>query len=182
MPGPGVSAHTDPMTDSTLSRRLAYLLRHAPHEAGLTLGPGGWVPLEPLLTHLRVPREAVERVVARCDKQRFSLNGTQIRANQGHSVPVDLQLEPLTPPEMLYHGTHAGALAVIRVEGLRPMRRHHVHLSPDPGTARLVGARRGAPVILTVLAAALHAAGHTFSRSENGVWLTDHVPPEYIRD
>ncbi|MFW8626827.1 RNA 2'-phosphotransferase, partial [Deinococcus sp. ME38] len=117
------------MTDHALSRRLSYLLRHAPHEAGLTLAPGGWVPLTPLLAHLNVTRAQVEAVVSGSDKQRFALRGDHIRANQGHSVPVDLQLEPATPPARLFHGTHAGALSAIREGGLRPMNRHHVHLS-----------------------------------------------------
>ncbi|GGR63498.1 putative RNA 2'-phosphotransferase [Deinococcus seoulensis] len=168
------------MTDHALSRRLSYLLRHAPHEAGLTLAPGGWVPLAPLLSHLNVTRPQVEAVVVGSDKGRFSLRGDHIRANQGHSVPVDLQLEPATPPARLYHGTHAGALPAIREEGLRPMNRHHVHLSPDPDTARRVGARRGPPVILTIRAGEMHAAGHVLFVSENGVWLVDRVPPAYI--
>ena len=168
------------MTDHALSRHLSYLLRHAPHEAGLTLAPGAWVPLAPLLTHLNVTRTQVEAVVAGSDKQRFSLRGDHIRANQGHSVPVDLQLEPATPPARLYHGTHAGAMDAIREGGLQPMNRHHVHLSPDPDTARRVGARRGSPIILTIRAGEMHQAGHLFLVSDNGVWLADRVPPAYI--
>lgn len=114
------------------------------------------------------------------DKQRFSLRGDHIRANQGHSVPVDLQLQPASPPARLYHGTHAGALPDIREGGLRSMNRHHVHLSPDPDTARRVGARRGSPVVLTILAGEMHTAGHLFFVSENGVWLVDTVPPAFI--
>ncbi|WP_155298902.1 RNA 2'-phosphotransferase [Deinococcus kurensis] len=168
------------MTDRALSRRLSYLLRHAPHEAGLTLAPGGWVPLAPVLAHLHVTRAQIEAAVTHCDKQRFSLRGDHIRANQGHSVPVDLQLAPATPPALLYHGTHPAALEAIRREGLRPMNRHHVHLSSDPDTARRVGARRGSPVILTIRAGEMHAASVTFSVSENGVWLVDRVAPAYI--
>lgn len=168
------------MNDKALSHRLSYLLRHAPHEAGLTLQPGGWVPLEPLLKHLKVSREQVERVVAENDKGRFSLQGDRIRANQGHSVPVELELKPMTPPALLYHGTHPAALASIRQGGLKAMQRHHVHLSADTETARKVGARRGQPVILTIQAAQMHAAGHVFYRSENGVWLVEHVPPEFL--
>lgn len=168
------------MTDPALSRRLSYLLRHAPHEAGLTLAPGGWVPLAPLLRHLNATRAQVEAVVTHCDKGRFSLRGDHIRANQGHSVPVDLQLEPASPPARLYHGTHAGALSAIREGGLRPMNRHHVHLSPDPDTARRVGARRGSPVVLTIRAGEMRTAGHLFFVSENGVWLVDTVPPAFI--
>jgi putative RNA 2'-phosphotransferase len=168
------------MTEKHLSHRLSYLLRHAPHEAGLTLQPGGWVPLGPLLAHLKVTREQVERVVTASDKQRFALDGDRIRANQGHSVPVDLELSPQLPPPVLYHGTFAGALPAIRREGLRAMNRHHVHLSPDTRTASRVGARRGPAVLLTVRAQQMHAAGHLFYRSENGVWLVDAVPTEFL--
>ncbi len=104
-----------------------------------------------------------------------------IRANQGHSVDIDLQLEPVEPPAVLYHGTGHGSAGSIARQGLLRMSRHRVHLSPDPETARRVGARHGRPVIFTVDAAAMHQAGHLFYRSENGVWLVDHVPPEYLQ-
>ena len=168
------------MTNTRVSERLAYLLRHAPHEAGLTLEPGGWAPLEPVLKVLGISREELEQVVAGDDKGRFALAGDRIRANQGHSVPVDLQLAAQLPPDVLYHGTVGRALGAIRREGLRAMQRQHVHLSADRETARRVGARRGSPVILSVDAAALHAAGHLFYRSDNGVWLTEAVPPQFI--
>ena len=168
------------MNDKQLSRRLSYLLRHAPGEAGLALEPGGWVPLAPLLAHLGVTREQVERVVATNNKRRFSLEGERIRANQGHSVPVELDLAPTEPPPVLYHGTYPGALDAIKREGLKSMSRHHVHLSPDVETARQVGARRGQPVVLTVRAGEMHGAGHVFFLSTNGVWLTDRVPPEFL--
>lgn len=168
------------MTDEQLSRRLSLLLRHAPDKMGVTLEPGGWAPVAAVLRHLRVSHEQVERVVAQNDKRRFTLDGERIRANQGHSVPVDLDLAPSVPPAALYHGTHPEALPAIRAEGLKRMSRHHVHLSPDVETARRVGARRGKPVILTVRAGDMHAAGHVFRLSENGVWLVDAVPPEYL--
>ncbi|MDB5044765.1 MAG: 2-phosphotransferase [Deinococcus sp.] len=173
-------------SDKQLSHQLSYLLRHAPHEAGLTLQPGGWVPLEPVLAHLGVTHEQVARVVAASDKQRFSLGKAaetgleRIRANQGHSVSVDLELLPTLPPAVLYHGTYPGALPAIRAAGLKAMNRHHVHLSPDVATATKVGARRGSPVILIVQAGQMHAAGHQFYVSANGVWLTEHVPPEFV--
>lgn len=111
------------MDDRTLSKRLSYLLRHAPHEAGLTLQKGGWVPLAPVLKSLRVTREQLERVVAENDKGRFSLRlteqGEEIRANQGHSVPVELELQPQEPPPVLYHGTYAGTIAAIMEQGLK---------------------------------------------------------------
>ncbi|WP_425147923.1 RNA 2'-phosphotransferase [Deinococcus sp.] len=170
-----------------LSRQLSYLLRHAPQKAGLTLEPGGWVRVEDLLCGLariglNVARPELEAVVAGSDKQRFAfdVSGTRIRANQGHSVPVDLHLSPQTPPETLYHGSTGQFIAAIRQEGLLKLSRHHVHLSPDTETARQVGARRGQPVILKVDAAAMQRAGHLFYRSENGVWLTERVPPEFL--
>jgi putative RNA 2'-phosphotransferase len=125
----------------------------------------------------------LDEVVARNNKRRFSFDptGTLIRANQGHSVAVDLQLEPVEPPAVLYHGTGHGAVEPIRREGLRKMARHHVHLSSDRETARAVGARHGRPVVFMVNAAAMRSAGHLFYRSDNGVWLVDHVPPEYLR-
>lgn len=163
-----------------LSKKLAYILRHAPQDAGVQLAAGGWVPLEPILRHLRASREQIERIVAHCPKQRFSLQGDQIRANQGHSVPVDLDLSSLEPPHYLYHGTYPAALSAIRRQGLRSMNRHHVHLSADRQTAMQVGRRRGIPVILTIQAKKMDSAGHLFYCSDNHVWLTDHVPVEFI--
>lgn len=168
------------MTDDQLSRRLSYLLRHAPEKMDVTLEPGGWAPVQAVLRYLGVPRERLERVVATNNKQRFSLEGDRVRANQGHSVRVDLDLTPATPPEALYHGTHPAALPAIRREGLRKMARHHVHLSPDPETARRVGARRGSPVVLEVRAGDMQTAGHLFFLSTNGVWLVGAVPPEFL--
>lgn len=169
------------MNDRHLSRRLAYLLRHAPHEAGLTLAVGGWVPLEPLLKHLGVDRERIERVVGADEKGRFALAGDRIRANQGHSVPVDLGLVALEPPGVLYHGTYQGAQVGIERHGLRAMNRHHVHLSPDTQTARRVGLRRGWPLVYAVDAAGMHRQGCVFFRSDNGVWLVDAVPKRFLR-
>ena len=169
------------MNDKALSHRLSYLLRHAPQDAGLTLQAGGWVPVVDVLAALGVSPAQLERVVAESDKQRFSLSGGRIRANQGHSVPVELQLPARQPPEMLYHGTVASALESIRRTGLGRQQRHHVHLSPDTDTARTVGERRGPPVVLVVGAARMAQAGHVFYCSENGVWLTDSVPPEFIQ-
>lgn len=170
-----------------ISKTLSYHLRHRPDELGLTLGPGGWVPVADLLAALAARGKAITHaelaeVVARNNKQRFAFDagGTMIRASQGHSVEVDLELEPVTPPETLYHGTSAGLVATILREGLRKMRRHHVHLSADVATAQNVGARHGPPAVLLVDAAAMHAAGHSFYRSANGVWLADAVPPEYL--
>ncbi|EGJ76076.1 putative RNA 2'-phosphotransferase-like protein [Streptomyces sp. Tu6071] len=168
-----------------LSRFLSRHLRHAPDRIGITLDHAGWTGIGPLLDAaaregLPATRADLARVVAGNDKRRFAVEGDRIRAQQGHSVPVDLGLEPLTPPPYLFHGTRPAALAAIRAEGLRPMTRHHVHLSADRETARRVGARRGRPVVLTVRAGQLYEDGAAFLRSGNGVWLTAHVPPQYL--
>lgn len=172
-----------------LSRRLSYILRHDPASAGLTLDPQGWVAVDDLLAALgtSVSRDDLDAVVAGNDKRRYAIRPgphgrDEIRASQGHSVPVDLGLEQVPPPPVLYHGTSAAALPSIRARGLERGGRHHVHLSPDVTTAQAVGRRRRGPVaVLAVDAAAMAAAGYPFYRSANGVWLTDHVPPEYLR-
>ncbi|MEM9814132.1 MAG: RNA 2'-phosphotransferase [Pseudomonadota bacterium] len=168
--------------DKEISRYLSLVLRHDPDAGGVTLDPGGWAELEAVLGGAPWPlaAEDIVRVVAGSDKKRFALSGDgrRIRAQQGHSVPVDLALEPVTAPRELFHGTSTKALDAILVEGFRPMKRHHVHLSPDVETETRVGARHGTPVVLRVDAAALAQTGHMFFRSENGVWLTDHVPAE----
>ncbi|MGA6166824.1 RNA 2'-phosphotransferase [Amycolatopsis magusensis] len=165
-----------------LSKRLSKVLRHDPASVGLELDAAGWVAVDELLAAVRMTRAQLEEVVARNDKRRYAFDGsgTRIRANQGHSVAVELELPVADPPEFLYHGTIAASLPAIRAEGLRPMSRHAVHLSPDEETARRVGSRRGKPVILRVAAQRMAAAGHVFHLSENGVWLTDAVPPEYL--
>jgi len=170
------------------SKFLSKHLRHQPQRLGLTLAPGGWVDVETLLAAcaahgMPLTRDELDEVVERNNKRRFSFDasGERIRANQGHSVEVDLQLEALTPPDTLYHGTGEGAIAAIQREGLKKMRRHAVHLSPDTQTAIIVGRRHGRPVVFAVDAQAMAADGHLFYRSENGVWLTDAVPPQYLR-
>ena len=131
---------------------------------------------------MRFDRATLLEIVRTNDKQRFALSedGTRIRANQGHSVKVDLALTPQQPPEVLYHGTVDKFIDAIRNTGLQKGERHHVHLSPDLITATKVGQRRGKPVILTIRAAAMAKASHPFYLSDNGVWLTDAVPPEFI--
>jgi putative RNA 2'-phosphotransferase len=170
-----------------VSKRMSKALRHDPARVGLALDAGGWVPVERFLAAMGLDRPTLDAVVASNDKQRFAVvagaDGVErIRANQGHSVPVELGLAQAEPPEVLFHGTGVGALASIRATGLNKGGRHHVHLSPDTDTARRVGARRGgAIVILTVLAGEMARDGHAFFRSDNGVWLTDEVPPRYVR-
>ena len=167
----------------SLSHRLSMILRHRPESAGITLDANGWVPVPTLIAALGITRDELEAVVATNDKQRFAIDGDRIRASQGHSrrVAVDLDLEPADPPAVLFHGTPAANVPSILREGLRPRTRHHVHLSPEIQTATRVGGRRSAEVaILRVDAAAMTAAGHVFYRSANGVWLTDAVPPPHL--
>lgn len=169
-----------------VSKYLSKHLRHQPERIGLTLDEGGWVEIDALLgaaaAHgFRITRDELDHVVATNDKKRFAIEGTRIRASQGHSIDIDLDLPSATPPPYLYHGTVARALDAIRAEGLRPMNRHDVHLSPDRETATRVGARRGRPVVLSVDAGAMHRDGHIFHISANGVWLTQAVPPQYLR-
>jgi putative RNA 2'-phosphotransferase len=169
------------------SKRISLHLRHAPGEIGLVLGRGGWVRVDELLgalgSHgLRLTRDQLDEIVSRSDKQRFAFDetGVLIRANQGHSVPVELDLPESVPPDVLFHGTVADALPAIWREGLRPMARHQVHLSAAEETAVQVGARRGKPVVLRVDAARMAGDGHRFFVSANGVWLVDSVPPRYL--
>ena len=171
------------------SKFLSLVLRHRPDAIGITLDAEGWVSVEVLLAacaqHGRtISREQLDAVVRTNDKQRFafSADGSRIRANQGHSLPVDLGLAPVEPPELLYHGTVSRFLESIRRDGLTKGKRHHVHLSPDIQTATKVGQRRGRPVVLVIEAGRMFREGHTFDRSENGVWLTDAVPPDYLRE
>ncbi|MGW0865587.1 MULTISPECIES: RNA 2'-phosphotransferase [Streptomyces] len=169
-----------------VSKYLSKHLRHQPERIGLALEEGGWVEIDTLIAAaaahgFRFTRDELDHVVLTNDKRRFAVEGTRIRASQGHSVEVDLGLPAATPPAHLYHGTVARHLDAIRVEGLRPMNRHDVHLSPDRETATRVGARRGRPVVLTVDTAAMHRDGHVFRVSANGVWLTEAVPPGYLR-
>ena len=180
-----------PMDEKRLIRVSKFLsrhLRHAPEDLGLTLEPGGWVLVDDLLAGcqragMTIDLALLKQVVADNDKQRFAFDetGERIRANQGHSTEVDLQLTAQTPPEILYHGTAQSTLASILATGLRPMNRHHVHLSATEETARRVGMRHGKPVVLIVDAARMYRDGHTFYVSANGVWLVDAVPTVYLR-
>ena len=170
-----------------ISKFLSLILRHAPGKIGLVLDENGWADVAELIDksakkQMFFSAGELEEVVVTNDKQRFSYNAdkTKIRANQGHSIEVELQLEKKTPPEILYHGTVARFLDRIRQEGLKKMNRHHVHLSGDKLTAEKVGSRRGDAVILVVRSGEMAGDGFEFFFSENGVWLTDHVPMKYI--
>jgi putative RNA 2'-phosphotransferase len=173
--------------DTHLSKKLSYWLRHRPDAAGLVLDAQGWADMGAVVAALaRTGTPAgIDRlgtVVGSNDKQRFELSpdGKQIRARQGHSVTVALDWPSVAPPGLLFHGTVGRNLDTILREGLRPMQRHHVHLSPDAETARRVGARRGIPVIVRVKARDLHAIGVPFFLTTNNVWLVEAVPPQFI--
>lgn len=173
------------MDDHKLSKALSYYLRHAPQELGLQLQPGGWVEQAELLQALlgkgiHADQSDLERVTRTSDKQRFAIQDSRIRANQGHSAKVDLELQPRVPPALLYHGTPQTSVDSILKQGLHKGKRHHVHLSPDPQTAVQVGQRRGKPVILKIHAEAMQQQGHIFYCSANGVWLTENVPPQFV--
>lgn len=171
-----------------LGKSLSYVLRHRPDEIGITLDRNGYVSVGELITRFnlrdkgRLTPELLQRIVTTSDKQRFAFSedGTRIRANQGHSVAVELDYKAQLPPACLYHGTAAKNLGSIRKVGLDKRNRHHVHLSIDADTARTVGARHGVPMVLVIDAAAMSAAGHVFYLSANGVWLVDAVPAEFI--
>lgn len=169
------------------SKFLSLVLRHKPQTIDIQLDDQGWVAIDLLLRkaadHGRdIDRDLLERVVTTNDKQRFAISedGLRIRANQGHSVEIDLDLPPVAPPETLYHGTVERFLDSIRRMGLIKGSRRHVHLSADLETAKRVGDRRGSAVILIVRAGEMHGAGREFYVSKNQVWLTDQVPTEFI--
>lgn len=169
------------------SKFLSLILRHNPGKIGVAMDANGWVNVDELIEksnrhQVKLDFPTLEEIVITNDKQRFAFNDdyTAIRANQGHSVNVDLEFEPTQPLEFLYHGTVEKFLPEILVSGLQKMSRLHVHLSKDLETAIKVGSRRGKPVILKIHSARMFADGHPFYLSGNGVWLSNGVPPEYI--
>ncbi len=169
------------------SKFLSLILRHQPEKIGLSLDANGWANLDELLRLSAAKgrwftRALIEEVVATNDKQRFVFNEdrSMIRANQGHSVSVNLGLVPVTPPPVLFHGTATRFLESIRQQGLLKGNRQHVHLSPDESTASKVGQRHGKPVVLKIAAGKMQLVGHSFYRSDNGVWLTEQVPPAFL--
>lgn len=170
-----------------ISKFLSLILRHKPETIGLELDEKGWASIDEIIylaaeSGKTLDRKTIEAVVETNDKKRFSISsdGFKIRANQGHSVHVDLDLSPIKPPSTLYHGTATRFLESILCKGLHSSSRHHVHLSSDCETAIKVGQRHGKPVILKIDSGSMDSDGHVFFRSENGVWLTDNVPPQYI--
>jgi len=178
------------MTDKetiSASKFLSLILRHEPDRVGLKLGEAGWVGVEELLQAVNrhgvaITLDQLKHIVATSDKKRFALSEDfqHIRASQGHSVEVDLQYAPQTPPEILYHGTATRFLDNIRKDGLQKMERHDVHLSAKTRVTLKVGGRHGKPARLTIRAGEMHRAGFVFRCSANGVWLVDQVPPQYI--
>jgi len=170
-----------------ISKLLSYVLRHQPQHIKLNLNQQGWVNVQELIEKLKATGTAIdltilEEIVSNNDKQRFAFNEdkTMIRASQGHSVTVDLNYQPQTPPAILYHGTTQQNLPAIMENGIAKMSRHHVHLSTVKTTALQVGQRHGKAILLAINALKMHEKGHLFYQSDNGVWLTDTIPPEYI--
>lgn len=170
-----------------LSIFLSLVLRHKPEEGHVTLDEHGWANVEELLTGFRstgrkIDRDILEEIVATDKKQRYSFSQDKklIRANQGHSIPVDVELKQKEPPEFLYHGTAETFLYAINAEGLKPMSRLYVHLSKDIETAIKVGKRHGKPVVLQIYSGEMHRDGQPFYLSENGVWLTKKVECRYF--
>ena len=178
------------MTDKQIikiSKFMSLVLRHNPQKIGITLDKKGWADTELLIKGMcrnghRVTLEDLKDVVANNDKQRFKFSDDykKIRANQGHSIVVDIEMSEVKPPDILYHGTATRFLASIKNEGLTARSRLHVHLSSDRETAINVGSRHGKPAILTINAAKMHEDGFIFYLSENSVWLVNAVPPKYI--
>ena len=172
---------------TTISKFMSLVLRHQPQHIGLTLNAAGWADVADLLARAggagrAITRDQLNEVVATSDKRRFALSddGLRIRANQGHSVEVDLGLPPVTPPEFLFHGTASRFVASVMATGLERRSRHHVHLTEDVTIGRAVGARYGVPVILRIAAGEMAAHGHVFFRSANDVWLVEEVPARFI--
>ena len=174
------------MSKNETSKYISLILRHKPEVIGITLDEHGWANVDELIegvnrTH-RLDMAMLEDIVRTDEKQRYSFNEdkTLIRANQGHSIPVDVELKEVIPPEYLYHGTAEKSVAGIEREGLKHMSRLYVHLSPDMETAKKVGSRHGKLVIYKVASGRMHGDGYVFYRSVNGVWLTEAVPTEYL--
>ncbi len=176
-----------PKKQKRASKFLSLLLRHKPETIGLELDRFGRADVDELLNKINksgfdLTFEELQTVVAENNKKRFSFSEdrTKIRANQGHSIDIELNLKEQKPPDILYHGTAKKNLPSIREKGLLKQKRHHVHLSKKPETAQKVGLRYGKPVVLKIRAHEMHERGSSFYLSENGVWLTDHVPAGFI--
>ncbi len=171
----------------SIGKFLSLILRHEPSKIGIQLDVNGWADVEELIQkcakhRIVFTRDELDEIVATNNKKRYTLSddGSKIRANQGHSIAVDLEFTPEVPPVYLYHGTADRFLPAIKGEGIKKMNRQHVHLSLDKETAIAVGSRHGKVVVLTILARKMQEDGLLFYRSANGVWLTDYIDPQYI--
>ncbi|MGH1437551.1 MAG: RNA 2'-phosphotransferase [Lewinella sp.] len=171
----------------SLSKFLSLILRHKPEVIGIKLDENGWADVDALIEgamdkNKEMDLPILEAIVASDEKQRYTFNEdkSKIRANQGHSVKVDLELEPVKPPKILYHGTTERFVQSIMLKGIEPRSRNHVHLSEDVETATEVGDRRGDTMIFKVFSGAMFRDGYHFYQSANGVWLTDLVPNKYL--
>lgn len=169
------------------SKYMSFVLRHHPEEIDVVLEDGGWAPLDILIKKMnekgyKVNLDIVRDVVNSNDKKRFTINEdkTKIKANQGHSVEIDLKLQKKIPPVMLYHGTSEKYVKDIKKKGILKMKRHHVHLSADKDTAINVGFRHGKPFVLSIDTKSMYADNIDFYQSDNNVWLTDYIAPKYI--
>ena len=173
---------------SSLSKFIAKILRHEPEIIGITLDSHGWAKVSDLIDGISnihpIDIEILREIVSNDRKGRYSFSddGKYIRANQGHSVNVDVGLEEQEPPEILYHGTSQDTAQIIKAEGLKPMTRLYVHLSNDYDTAMKTGRRKGKPFVFTVRAGKMFMDGHKFFVSENGVWQVKFVPPQYLEN
>ena len=169
------------------SKFISLILRHKPEAIGISLDEHGWANVDELISGIakthKMDMDILEEIVRTDEKQRYSFNEdkTLIRANQGHSIPVDVELEEKEPPEELWHGTGEKYVSSIDQQGLIPKIRLYVHLSADTETARKVGSRHGKPVIYTIDCRKMTEDGYRFFLSANGVWLTKSVPPEYLQ-
>lgn len=175
--------------DVKIGKFLSLVLRHQPQAAGITLDANGWASVDELIAGVnrsgrRLDRAALERIVAENNKKRYSFNEdrTKIRANQGHSLSVDVELKEQKPPARLYHGTARHLVPSIKLLGIKKGTRQHVHLSDDPALAMKVGSRHGEPALLEIEAAAMHELGHIFYKSENDVWLVEFVPSVFVKE
>ncbi len=174
--------------EKSTSKYLSLILRHHPEVIGIQLDEHGWADVSELIEGIRRTRlfdyDLLEKIVAEDEKQRYSFNEdrTLIRANQGHSIPVDVELEKKNPPEVLWHGTGEKSVESILEQGLLPMSRLYVHLSSDFDTAVKVGRRHGRPVVFEVAAGKMQKDGYDFYQSVNGVWLTKSVPAVYLKE
>jgi len=170
-------------SDNNISKYLSYILRHAPESIGLSMDNHGWVDIDELIEKAEYPldKDLIQHIVATSDKQRFSINNGKIRANQGHSIEVNIDFKIQKPPQVLYHGTANKFMNSIKEKGLLSQQRQYVHLTDNISTAREVGARYGKSIVLEIEANRMHEDRYKFYLSENNVWLTYKVPTQYIK-